>query len=132
LKHEFPEIKGFSRRNLYAMRQWYEFYSQKYQFVPQSVAQLPWGHNRLIITKIKDIEIAEFYCAETAKNGWDIDELYELVNNTNTWIEEEKNSYTVIGVNKNSQGNALQMANYFYETGIFHYTQPNFHYFDIE
>ncbi|WP_167611749.1 hypothetical protein [Maribellus sediminis] len=62
----------------------------------------------------------------------DIDELYELVNNTNTWIEEEKNSYTVIGVDKNSQGNALQMANYFYETGIFHYTQPNFHYFDIE
>ena len=38
LKHEFPEITGFSRRNLYAMRQWYEFYSQKHQFVPQSVA----------------------------------------------------------------------------------------------
>jgi predicted nuclease of restriction endonuclease-like (RecB) superfamily len=75
LKHEFPEIKGFSRRNLYAMRQWYEFYSQKYQFVPQSVAQLPWGHNRLIITKIKEIEVAEFYCAETAKNGWDRDTL---------------------------------------------------------
>jgi hypothetical protein len=62
----------------------------------------------------------------------DTDELYELVNSTNTWIEEEKNSFTVIGVDKNSQGNALQMANYFYETGIFHYTQPNFHYFDIE
>ncbi len=55
LTHEFPEIKGFSRRNLYAMCQLYKFYSTKYQFVPQFVAQLPWGHNRIIISKIKDI-----------------------------------------------------------------------------
>jgi len=47
LNHEFPEIKGLSRRNLYAMCQLYKFYSMKYQFVPQFVAQLPWGHNRL-------------------------------------------------------------------------------------
>ena len=41
LKNEFPELKGFSRRNIYAMRQWYNFYSKKYPFVPQSVAQIP-------------------------------------------------------------------------------------------
>ncbi len=52
LKHEFPEIKGFSRRNLYAIRQWYSFYSAQFEFVPQAVAQIPWGHNRLIIEKI--------------------------------------------------------------------------------
>ena len=52
LKNEFPEIRGFSRRNLYAIRQWYKFYSGKYQFVPQSVAQIPWGHNRLIISNL--------------------------------------------------------------------------------
>ncbi len=52
LKNEFPDIKGFSRRNLYAIKQWYTFYSKKYQFVPHHVAQIPWGHNRLIITKI--------------------------------------------------------------------------------
>jgi len=61
LTSEFPDIKGFSKRNIYAIRQWYSFYSQKYEFVPQTVAQIPWGHNRLIISKIKDIEIAEFY-----------------------------------------------------------------------
>nr|WP_321454015.1 PDDEXK nuclease domain-containing protein [uncultured Carboxylicivirga sp.] len=81
LKHEFPEIKGFSRRNLYAMRQWYEFYSQKYQFVPQCVAQLPWGHNRLIITKIKEVDVAEFYSIETVKNGWDRDALEIQITN---------------------------------------------------
>lgn len=68
---EFPEIRGFSRRNLYAIRQWYKFYNQKYPFVPQAVAQIPWGHNRLIITKIKNIEMAEFYIEQCWQNGWD-------------------------------------------------------------
>lgn len=72
---EFPDIKGFSRRNIYAIRQWYMFYSQKYEFVPQSVAQIPWGHNRLIISKIKDIQIAEFYAEQCIKNAWDRDTL---------------------------------------------------------
>ncbi|HBK83954.1 MAG TPA: DUF1016 domain-containing protein [Flavobacterium sp.] len=75
LTAEFPSIKGFSRRNLYAIRQWYLFYSQKYPFVPQAVAQIPWGHNRLIITKIKDIETAEFYTQQCLENAWDRDTL---------------------------------------------------------
>ena len=81
LKHEFPDIKGFSRRNLYAIIQWYKFYSDKYQFVPRTVAQIPWGHNRLIISKIKDIEEAEFYCNEIVKNGWDRDTLEIQISN---------------------------------------------------
>ena len=71
LKHEFPEIKGFSRRNVYAILQWYKFYSAKYQFVPHGVAQIPWGHNLLIISKIKDIDEAEFYCRSVIQNAWD-------------------------------------------------------------
>ena len=52
LKLSFPEISGFSRRNLYAIRQWYLFYSQQFEFVPQPVAQIPWGHNRLLLSKV--------------------------------------------------------------------------------
>lgn len=81
LKHEFPDIKGFSRRNLYAISQWYKFYSEKYQFVPQTVAQIPWGHNRLIISKVKNIEEAEFYCNEILKTGWDRDTLEIQISN---------------------------------------------------
>jgi len=81
LKQEFPEIKGFSRRNIYAMLQWYRFYSEKYQFVPHGVAQLPWGHNRLIISKIKDIDEAEFYCRSTIQNAWDRDTLEKQIEN---------------------------------------------------
>jgi predicted nuclease of restriction endonuclease-like (RecB) superfamily len=75
LKHEFPELKGFSRRNLYAVKQWYQFYAQQYSFVPQAVAQLPWGHNRLIVSRVKDVADAIFYCEATIKNGWSRDVL---------------------------------------------------------
>ncbi len=81
LKHEFPNIKGFSRRNLYAIRQWYSFYSAKYKFVPQHVAQIPWGHNRLLISKVKNIEEAEFYCKQIHSKGWDRDTLEIQIDN---------------------------------------------------
>ncbi len=81
LKEEFPHIKGFSRRNLYAICQWYRFYCVKYDFVPRFVAQIPWGHNRLIISKIKDIKQAKFYCHEVIKNAWDRDTLEIQIEN---------------------------------------------------
>jgi predicted nuclease of restriction endonuclease-like (RecB) superfamily len=81
LKGSFPNIKGFSKRNLYAIRQWYLFYSQKFTIVPQAVAQLPWGHNRLIIAKIKDLEEALFYTQSTLSNGWARDVLEIQIKN---------------------------------------------------
>lgn len=81
LKLEFPNIKGFSRRNLYAIKQWYEFYSVEFEFVPQPVAQLPWGHNRLIISKTKVISDALFYCNETIRNAWSRDVLESQIDN---------------------------------------------------
>lgn len=43
--------------------------------MPQNVAQIPWVHNRLIISKIKDIQIAEFYAEQCIKNTWERDTL---------------------------------------------------------
>ena len=81
LRLAFPNITGFSRRNLYAIRQWYLFYSAEYQFVPQLVAQIPWGHNRLIVAKIKDREQALFYCRATVEHGWSRDSLEIAIKN---------------------------------------------------
>ncbi len=55
------------------MRQWYLLYSQKFTFVPRPVAQIPWGQNRLIISKTKDVEEALFYARETLRNSWSRD-----------------------------------------------------------
>ena len=75
LKLSFPEINGFSRRNLYAIRQWYLFYCEVSEFVPQPVAQIPWGHNRLLLSKVKSINEALFYCRATIENGWSREQL---------------------------------------------------------
>jgi len=41
LTHAFPDMKGFSSWNLYAISQWYLFYAAQSAIVPQPVAQLP-------------------------------------------------------------------------------------------
>lgn len=93
LKKEFPDIAGFSRSNLFAMKQFYQFYSQEPEKVQQVVGQseqkknvqqvvgffennqipvnkIPWGHNVLIIHKIKKKNEALFYVQQTIENNW--------------------------------------------------------------
>jgi len=70
---EFPNIKGFSHRNIKYIRQWYLFYStnvEKGQQVVALLAQIPWGNNLHIITKCKDINEALFYVQKNIENGW--------------------------------------------------------------
>lgn len=80
LKHVFPEISGFSRRNLYSIRQWYLFFSSQFEFVPQAVAQLPWSYQRLLISKIKEVEIALLYATAAHKNNWSRNTLEANIN----------------------------------------------------
>jgi predicted nuclease of restriction endonuclease-like (RecB) superfamily len=70
LKREFPDMKGFSRANLFGIRQWYLFYSTMDEKVQQLVRQLPWGHNMVIVNKIKDSSEAVFYLTEAIRNNW--------------------------------------------------------------
>jgi hypothetical protein len=75
LGHEFPEIKGFSRRNLYAIRQWYLFFSGHGGLVQQPAAQLPWAHQLLLIQRVKKLEITNLYAKAVLKNNWSRDTL---------------------------------------------------------
>jgi predicted nuclease of restriction endonuclease-like (RecB) superfamily len=70
LRSEHPGIQGFSRTSLFAMRQMYLFFSPRFETVPQIVGQLPWGHIRTILGKIKDVDVARFYMAACIENGW--------------------------------------------------------------
>ena len=62
-------MKGFSERNIRAMRAFYEEYSEDEKW-QQLVAKLPWGHNLLLMEKIKDKNIRKIYAENTIKNGW--------------------------------------------------------------
>jgi predicted nuclease of restriction endonuclease-like (RecB) superfamily/ribosomal protein S25 len=70
LKAEFPEMKGFSVRNLKYMRQWFIFWAGNLPFGQQLVAQIPWGHNLLIISRLKKIDEALFYVRKTIEHNW--------------------------------------------------------------
>jgi predicted nuclease of restriction endonuclease-like (RecB) superfamily len=67
LKTALPGIEGFSRRNLYRMR---AFYLAYFEIVPQLVAQMPWGHNVVLLEKIKDPTQRLWYAQQTLENGW--------------------------------------------------------------
>jgi predicted nuclease of restriction endonuclease-like (RecB) superfamily len=58
----FAEMKGFSRPNLLYMSSFAEQWTDP-EFVQQAVAQIPWGHNILKITKCSSVAEASFYIA---------------------------------------------------------------------
>ena len=78
LKNEFPDM-GLSPRNLWDMKRFYERYSHSSTILRQAVAVLPWGHNLLLINKVKDNAPAEFYANESITKGWTRDLLLNAI-----------------------------------------------------
>lgn len=109
LKLEFPEMRGFSKSNLKSMKRWYLFHNQNLIIGQQAVDQLdfkndlnlsikigqqavdqiqnqllfniPWGHNLLILSKIKVPEEVYFYIIKTIQNGWSRNVLNQQIEN---------------------------------------------------
>ena len=50
LKLEFPDSTGFSERNLWRMKAFYEQYND-FLILPPAVAELPWTHNYILLEK---------------------------------------------------------------------------------
>jgi len=69
LRASFPDMKGFSPRNLKYMRALAQAYPDE-QFVQQTVAQIPWGHNLRIMDALSDRHQREWYIAKTLEQGW--------------------------------------------------------------
>ncbi len=87
LLSEFPDLKGFSHRNLKSIRQWYTFWTRPTEIGKQAVSQIgkkgkqlvsqsktdiktlitqvPWGHNILLVRKFDDANDALFYVQKT-------------------------------------------------------------------
>lgn len=49
-------------------------------FIQQIVGKIPWGHIKIIITKIKDFDEAVFYLLKTKENNWSRDTLALQIN----------------------------------------------------
>lgn len=69
LKAEFPYMKGFSPRNLKYMQQFAAAWPDE-QMVQQLVAQIPWGHNIILLQSLKDPAQREWYARAAIQHGW--------------------------------------------------------------
>ncbi|MCD1127182.1 PDDEXK nuclease domain-containing protein [Jinshanibacter sp. LJY008] len=69
LRTAFQELKGFSRANLMSMRAFAEAWPDVV-IVQQLVGQLPWGHNIVLLTRLKDTELRMAYTRQALEYGW--------------------------------------------------------------
>ena len=69
LKLEYPNTTGYSVRNLKYMKKLYTEYKDD-KVMQQFVAQVPWGHNIVLMDKVKNKEIRKIYLQGIIKNGW--------------------------------------------------------------
>ena len=71
---ENPGVKGFNRRGLYRMKQFYETYRDD-EFVTPLVTQISWTNHLLIMSGSKTVEERHFYMALCAKEHYSKREL---------------------------------------------------------
>lgn len=60
IQSAFPGIKGFTRRGLYRMKQFYEMYCED-EFVSALLTQISWTNHLMIMSKAKTVEERHFY-----------------------------------------------------------------------
>ena len=73
LNKEFPNVAGFSKRNLEQIRRWHAFWSQTPSIAQQPASQLmgiPWWHHVVILSKCKQHDEALYYVQATQTYGW--------------------------------------------------------------
>jgi len=80
LRREFPGVSGYSRRNVFYMREFYEAYRRLPKVQPL-VAQIGWTHNLVILQRCEDQLEREFYIRMTRKFGWSKNVLIHQIEN---------------------------------------------------
>jgi len=74
LQNLFPKMAGFSKRNVFRIQAFYAAYQKSATMVAQ-ITNLPmfrisWGHNSVILEKIKNDEKRLWYAQKTIEYGW--------------------------------------------------------------
>lgn len=69
LRAAFPEMKGFSPRNLKYMRAFAEAWPDA-EIVQGVLAQLPWYHQLALLDKLASLEARRWYAAKAIANNW--------------------------------------------------------------
>jgi predicted nuclease of restriction endonuclease-like (RecB) superfamily len=74
IAREYPGIRGYTRRNLFRMRQFFEAYRGNKRVSPLAT-QLPWTHHLIILSQTRHSQEREFYLLAAIKERWSKREL---------------------------------------------------------
>lgn len=74
IQSAFPGIKGFTRRGLYRMKQFYEMYCED-EFVSALLTQISWTNHLMIMSKAKTVEERHFYITLCVQESYSSREL---------------------------------------------------------
>jgi predicted nuclease of restriction endonuclease-like (RecB) superfamily len=105
IKENCPGIKGFNRRGLYRMKQFYETYKDN-EFVSPLVTQISWTNHLLILSGSKDIEEKEFYIALCVKEKYSKRELERQIDSAyyqRYMLSSEKLLPEIVANNENAR-----------------------------
>jgi predicted nuclease of restriction endonuclease-like (RecB) superfamily len=69
LARRYPGVRGYTRPNLFRMRQFYEAYRSNRKVSPL-VRQLPWTHHLIILSQARPVDTREFYILAAIKERW--------------------------------------------------------------
>ncbi|MDO8520154.1 MAG: PDDEXK nuclease domain-containing protein [Deltaproteobacteria bacterium] len=72
LRDSFPDMSGFSPRNLKYMRAFATAWPDS-KIVQRTVAQLPWRSNLALLDRLSDPKTRLWYAQKTIENGWSRD-----------------------------------------------------------
>ena len=102
LKLEYPNSTGYSVRNLKYMKKIYIEYKDD-ELMQQLVAQVPWGHNVVLLDKVKGNENRKIYLQGIIKNGWGRSMLvHQIELNYHLRIGKSNNNFELTLPKKNS------------------------------
>ncbi len=65
----FPDMSGFSPRNIKYMRKFAEVWND-YEIMQRTAAQIPWRSNILLMDKLSNQDERVWYAQKTLENGW--------------------------------------------------------------
>ena len=74
IQSAFPGLKGFTRRGLYRMKQFYEMYCED-EFVAALLTQISWTNHLMIMSKAKTVEERHFYITLCVQESYSSREL---------------------------------------------------------
>lgn len=69
IKAIFPDMKGFSPRNIKYMKKFADTWKD-YEIVQQVAAQIPWRSNIVLLDKLSDQDSRIWYAKKTLEHGW--------------------------------------------------------------